>query len=91
MRARPPIRPTTASVHDMSESERKRVVRSMRFDHPSWNRLMAAVDGANAEGMRTNAREVAEALIRFHAPETPEQAAQLVRAARIASDTEQDG
>lgn len=49
---------------------------------------MATVDGANAEGMKTNAREVAEALIRFHAPDSPEQAAQLVRAARIAHDSE---
>jgi hypothetical protein len=68
----------------MSETERKRVVRNVRFDHPSWDRLMVAVDGANAEGMRTNAREVLEALIRFHAPETPEQAAKLIKDARVA-------
>ena len=73
-----------ASVTAMSESERKRVGRNVRFDHPSWNRLTDTVNGANAQGMKTNAREVLEALIRFHAPETPEQAAQLVKDARIA-------
>jgi len=73
----------------MSDAERNRVKRNMRFDHPSWDRLMATVDAANAQGMKTNAREVAEALIRFHAPGDAAEAAKLVQSFRIAQASDE--
>lgn len=51
---------------------------------------MATVDAANAQGMKTNAREVAEALIRFHAPEAPVDAAQLVQSFRVAQAADEE-
>ena len=68
----------------MPEPERKRIVRSMRFDDASWTQLTAMVDAANAQGMRTNAREVVEALIHSRASDDPANAAQLVQSFRIA-------